>query len=363
MRLAEGGMSSTGYCPHMSALHTLPPATNVVASSETATAVTPGESAGSDVSFAAVLSAQLGLSSAAAFSILGSASEEAAPDDTALADTVLTTDAAVDAANALSIVPLALPTGMQAPVVVQASTQDTPKSDKPGLVAKTMLPSAEVLRSPFLPEQPMAEPTPADFAHTPANLAAPLLTLPAAGEQRHEHAPALADTLPAPLPAATLAVAAEPQSAHRAAPLATAVPVPVQDARWSNAFTERVVWITGQQVQAAEIHIEPPQLGPIEVRVSITNDQANLLFNAPHAVARDAIQMSLPRLQEMLIESGLTLGNVSVGSHDSGGRQARDGADRGSTGSSGEAAGAVEALGTPTTLRLHQGPGLVDLFA
>ena len=108
-------------------------------------------------------------------------------------------------------------------------------------------------------------------------------------------------------------------------------------------FPKSVVWITGQQVQAAEIHIEPPQLGPIEVRVSITNDQANLLFNAPHAVARDAIQMSLPRLQEMLIESGLTLGNVSVGAHNAGGQQAfATVADRGADRSSPDTIASVE---------------------
>jgi flagellar hook-length control protein FliK len=346
----------------MSALHPLPSAAAVVASTKTAAAVTPADPAAGEVSFAAVLSAQLGLPSITPLSILGSSSDEPAPEDKALPDT-LPADMAADAANALSIVPLALPVAVPAPVAtVEDIAHAMSKSDKPALVGKTVSPSTETLRNTFLTEQPMPESPATGSAQTPANFAAALQALPA-GEDRHEHADAIADTPSAPLPAATLAVASEPQPAHRGAPLATAVPVPVQDARWTNAFSEKVVWITGQQVQAAEIHIEPPQLGPIEVRVSITNDQANLLFNAPHAVARDAIQMSLPRLQEMLLESGLTLGNVSVGAHNAGGQQARDGADRGADRSSADTIASVDAVGTQTTLRLQHGAGLVDLFA
>ena len=343
----------------MSALHTLPSTAAVTATTKTTAAATPGEPAAGEVSFAAVLSAQLGISSTAP--LAAALGAETTPEDKALPDTV-PADAAADVANALSVVPLALPVAVQAPVATGEDIAHD-KSDKTAPVGKTLLPSAEALRSTFLPEQSMPESSASESAQTPANFAAALQALPASGEDRHEHGAGAADTPSAPLPAATLAVAAEPQSAHRGAPLATAVPVPVQDARWSNAFSEKVVWITGQQVQAAEIHIEPPQLGPIEVRVSITNDQANLLFNAPHAVARDAIQMSLPRLQEMLIESGLTLGNVSVGAHNAGGQQARDGGDHGDGRSNPDTIASVEAVGTQATLRLQRGAGLVDLFA
>jgi flagellar hook-length control protein FliK len=75
----------------------------------------------------------------------------------------------------------------------------------------------------------------------------------------------------------------------------------------------RLVWMATHNHQVAELHIEPPQLGPVEVRLSITNDQASLSIASPHAAVRDAIQASLPRLQEMLQGLGISLGNVSVG--------------------------------------------------
>jgi flagellar hook-length control protein FliK len=107
----------------------------------------------------------------------------------------------------------------------------------------------------------------------------------------------------------------------------SAIPGRVGEPGWGNAFSQRVSWMVGQQIQSAEFRVEPPQLGPIEVRLSIANDQASLTFAAPHAGARDAIQASLPRLQEILLESGVSLGNVFVGSqmpqsrHDTGARE------------------------------------------
>src|SRR4051794_25808037 len=190
MPLAEGAVSSTGSSAHMSALHTLPPAAGVVATTKTAAAATPTDPAAGDVSFAAVLSAQLGLSSTAPLSILSASSEDPASDHQALPDTV-STDAVADAANALSIVPLALPVTVQGPAAVEDSAQDAPKSDKPALVGKTLLPSAETLRSTFVPAQPIPE---SESAQTPANFAAALQALPAPGEDRHQHAAAAADT-------------------------------------------------------------------------------------------------------------------------------------------------------------------------
>jgi flagellar hook-length control protein FliK len=55
---------------------------------------------------------------------------------------------------------------------------------------------------------------------------------------------------------------------------ANTVPGVVGEPHWGDAFSQRVVWMVGQQVQSAQFRVEPPQLGPIEVKLSITNDQA-----------------------------------------------------------------------------------------
>lgn len=83
--------------------------------------------------------------------------------------------------------------------------------------------------------------------------------------------------------------------------------------KWGNEFAQKIVWMNSQQQQVAEIHLNPANLGPVEVMLSITQDQATAQFTSPHASVREAIQEALPRLKEMLADSGIQLGNVTVG--------------------------------------------------
>jgi len=83
--------------------------------------------------------------------------------------------------------------------------------------------------------------------------------------------------------------------------------------KWGNEFAQKIVWMNSQQQQVAEIHLNPANLGPVEVMLSITQDQATAQFISPHASVREAIQDALPRLKEMLADNGIQLGNVTVG--------------------------------------------------
>ena len=83
--------------------------------------------------------------------------------------------------------------------------------------------------------------------------------------------------------------------------------------KWGNEFAQKIVWMGNQQQQVAEIHLNPANLGPVEVMLSITQDQATAQFVSPHASVREAIQDALPRLKEMLADNGIQLGNVTVG--------------------------------------------------
>lgn len=95
--------------------------------------------------------------------------------------------------------------------------------------------------------------------------------------------------------------------------LATAVGAP----GWDSALAQKVIWQVGQQQQVAELHLNPPQLGPLLIQVSMSADQgtniATAHFVSQHAAVRDAIEAAMPRLREMLAESGISLGNTTVG--------------------------------------------------
>ncbi len=91
------------------------------------------------------------------------------------------------------------------------------------------------------------------------------------------------------------------------------VDLPVGQPKWGGEFAQKIVWMANQQNQVAEIRLNPAHLGPVEVMLSITQDQATAQFSSPHLAVREAIEAALPRLKEMMAENGIQLGNVMVG--------------------------------------------------
>lgn len=98
-----------------------------------------------------------------------------------------------------------------------------------------------------------------------------------------------------------------------AAPTPAALPpvltlaVPVRQAGWDQALGERVLWMAKGGVQEATVQLHPRHLGPIEVRISVHQDQASVAFTAHNPVTRDALEAALPRLREMMGDNGLSL--------------------------------------------------------
>ena len=123
-------------------------------------------------------------------------------------------------------------------------------------------------------------------------------------------------------PALSTAAAGDTSVTNPGARLDAAVDVPLGNARWAQAFGERVTWMVREGAQLASLRLDPPQLGPMDVRVSVSNGEASLSFVSAHAPVRDAIEAALPRLRELLGEQGLALGNVDVS-----GREARGESD------------------------------------
>lgn len=145
----------------------------------------------------------------------------------------------------------------------------------------------------------------------------------------------------------------------------TAIPQQVGSQAWGGMVGERVVWMFGQQHQSAEIMLNPPSLGPLEVRLSMSDGQANLTFTTQHAPVREALEAATPRLREMLSESGIGLGNVSVnvGNFSRQDPQNQQQATQGAPSSWSEAGTAQELTVMTTELSGRKNNGLLDLFA
>ena len=117
-----------------------------------------------------------------------------------------------------------------------------------------------------------------------------------------------------PIPCMTTSVAGTPSVANPA--LSLDIQPQLNSAAWGKVMSSRVVWMAREGVQQAELRLNPANLGPVEVRLSMQNDQANVTFIASNAAARDALEQALPRLRESFNESGLALNNAEVSHQD-----------------------------------------------
>ncbi len=166
---------------------------------------------------------------------------------------------------------------------------------------------------------------------------------------------------------------------HKAAPSAaihtagaapaqvTQAPVAALEARvgergWDQNLGDKLVWMAGQKQQVAELHLNPPDLGPLKITLTLNNDQASAQFVSAHAAVREAIEMAMPRLREMLADSGITLGNASV-STDAFREQAQPQHEPRAYPAPAAAAAADSGAVTRGERLLRRSHGLVDTFA
>jgi flagellar hook-length control protein FliK len=81
---------------------------------------------------------------------------------------------------------------------------------------------------------------------------------------------------------------------------------------WGNAVGEKILWMANQQLSSADIRLDPPELGSLQVKVTVQQDQANITFISPHPQVRELLDQQVTRLREMFAEQGLNLGQVDI---------------------------------------------------
>ncbi len=142
------------------------------------------------------------------------------------------------------------------------------------------------------------------------------------------------------------------------------VNTPVGSNRWSEDLGQKITWMASGSQQSAELHLNPPDLGPLNVVLHVSGDQATAMFTSPHAAVRDAVEQALPKLREMLAGNGIMLGNASV--NDQGRQSGQNGFSGGGRSSSSSSSGANEVSSVKQGIRpvsMLQNQGLVDTFA
>ncbi len=70
--------------------------------------------------------------------------------------------------------------------------------------------------------------------------------------------------------------------------------------------------MTSDHQQTAQLSLNPPNLGPLQVVLQVSGAHAHAMFVSEHQQVRDAVEQALPKLREQLAAGGMGLGSASV---------------------------------------------------
>lgn len=198
----------------------------------------------------------------------------------------------------------------------------------------------------------------------PARFAVPAFVAP--GAEPSMAKTILADTLPKTVSEASGITPGNAQNLLINRDLSLPLSTPVRDQGWSADFAQKIVWLATSDKQTAQLTLNPPHMGPIEISLNIDRGNASASFVSANAEVRDAIETALPRLREMFASAGIELGQTNVSAESF--RQQPGNGDGQRSSSQWVADNAI--LGTDSAgslsaraFSVKHGNGLVDIFA
>jgi flagellar hook-length control protein FliK len=90
------------------------------------------------------------------------------------------------------------------------------------------------------------------------------------------------------------------------------VPAGVDTSDFGQGIADRVSLMMDGNMGLAKLQVNPPALGPIEVRIALQAGHAQVSFSSHSALTRDALESSAPKLREMLGSQGFAQVSVDI---------------------------------------------------
>jgi flagellar hook-length control protein FliK len=101
-------------------------------------------------------------------------------------------------------------------------------------------------------------------------------------------------------------------AAASAAPLINQ-PLAMHQSGWSEGVVDRVMYLSSQNLKSAQIQLEPAELGRLDIRVNMAQDQqTQVTFMSAHVGVREALESQMGKLRESFNQQGLGQVDVSV---------------------------------------------------
>ncbi len=84
--------------------------------------------------------------------------------------------------------------------------------------------------------------------------------------------------------------------------------------QWATELGNKLTMLATRDTQSATLYMTPADLGPVQVRIDLNQDQsqASVWFTAEHADTRSALEQSLPKLRELFSAQGMSLTDAGV---------------------------------------------------
>lgn len=86
-------------------------------------------------------------------------------------------------------------------------------------------------------------------------------------------------------------------------------------------LSEQVQMMLSKNLKNIDIRLDPPELGRMQIRMSMNGDAASVQFTVANQQARDMVEQAMPRLREMLAQQGIQLSGSTVQQQNAGQQQ------------------------------------------
>ncbi|ROO01927.1 flagellar hook-length control protein FliK [Pseudomonas moraviensis] len=131
---------------------------------------------------------------------------------------------------------------------------------------------------------------------------------------------------------AALTQAATPKTANA---LPVNQPIAMHQSGWTEEVVNRVMYLSSVNLKAADIQLQPAELGRLDIRVNMVPDQqTQVTFMSAHPSVREALDSQMHRLRDMFNQQGMGQVDVNVSDQNRGwqGQQGQEQAQQGHTG-------------------------------
>ena len=141
---------------------------------------------------------------------------------------------------------------------------------------------------------------------------------------------------------AALTQAATPKTANS---LPVNQPIAMHQSGWTDEVVNRVMYLSSANLKAADIQLQPAELGRLDIRVNMVPDQqTQVTFMSAHPAVREALDGQIHRLRDMFAQQGMGQVDVNVSDQSRGSQQGQDQAHQGQSGRTSASGGRLDAV-------------------